>query len=359
MTGVGNQDVLCTLSDAIGTADDDSCTSFNAAEDLRIGDAGGSHIVFNGAFGTANFNSTTVQFNSSTVAFGGGTTTLGGTVTVNNNLTTNGITNTGLIISGSLSSNTIFGNSATITNILSANGSFTDSLTVIGSANVTMGGNIVHGVAAGVADTDAVNVAQLIAATSGVATDITALETMTATHTTQIATLETTTATHTTQIASLDATTATHTTQIGNLETTTATHTTQIAAVEAVNTTQATQISAIQAVNTTQTTQISALQAVQDSLEGSVDTLFELRSSDRRDMKQGVAAAMSMASAPMPSEPGRVAYAVNGAMFRGEKAVGGSLQYRLNTCAPMAIGVGFSYAGNKNNGVRVGVAGEF
>ena len=55
----------------------------------------------------------------------------------------------------------------------------------------------------------------------------------------------------------------------------------------------------------------------------------------------------------------RRAYAVNGATFRGEYALGGSVSYRLNTDAPFSVNVGFSYAGNKNNGVRVGIAGEF
>jgi hypothetical protein len=61
----------------------------------------------------------------------------------------------------------------------------------------------------------------------------------------------------------------------------------------------------------------------------------------------------------MPSKPGRVSYAVIGAHFRGTNAVGGSMMYRLNTASPIALGVGFSYAGNKNNAVRLGVAGEF
>jgi hypothetical protein len=60
-----------------------------------------------------------------------------------------------------------------------------------------------------------------------------------------------------------------------------------------------------------------------------------------------------------PSAPGKVAYTVNGARFRGENAIGGSVSYRLNSSTPLAVGVGFSYAGNKNNGLRVGVAGEF
>lgn len=154
-------------------------------------------------------------------------------------------------------------------------------------------------VAAGTAATDAVNVGQLNAVTGNVAA------------------VQTTVATHTTQIATLNSTTAMHTTQIG------------------------------------------ALQAGQESLEMDIDALFDLRGRDRRDMKQGVAAAMSMAQAPMPSGPGRVSYAVNGAAFRGEYAVGASLNYRLNTQSPMAVSVGASFAGNKNNGFRLGVAGEF
>ena len=76
-------------------------------------------------------------------------------------------------------------------------------------------------------------------------------------------------------------------------------------------------------------------------------------------MRQGIASAVAIAGAPMPSAPGRVAYAINGAAFRGEVAVGGSMTYRLNTTAPMALGVGFSYAGNRNNAARVGLSGEF
>jgi autotransporter adhesin len=94
-------------------------------------------------------------------------------------------------------------------------------------------------------------------------------------------------------------------------------------------------------------------------LRADAGTLFDLRQSDRRDMKSGVAAAMAMAPAPIPSGPGKVSYSVNGARFRGQNAVAGSVSYRLNTSAAIAVGAGFSYGGNKNNGVRVGVAGEF
>ena len=48
-----------------------------------------------------------------------------------------------------------------------------------------------------------------------------------------------------------------------------------------------------------------------------------------------------------------------GATFRGEVAVGGSLMHRFDTDTPIALGVGFSFAGKKNNAFRAGVAGEF
>jgi hypothetical protein len=66
-----------------------------------------------------------------------------------------------------------------------------------------------------------------------------------------------------------------------------------------------------------------------------------------------------MGHAAMPSEAGRTSYVVNGSTFRGEFAVGGSIMHRIGGDTPLAIGAGFSFAGNKNNAFRVGVAGEF
>ncbi|HTG78834.1 MAG TPA: hypothetical protein VL553_04455, partial [Sphingomicrobium sp.] len=101
--------------------------------------------------------------------------------------------------------------------------------------------------------------------------------------------------------------------------------------------------------------QIGAIPGIQDD----ISNLYDLRSKDRKDMRQGIASAVAIANAPMPSSPGGVSYAVNGATFRGEYAVGGSVSYRLNTRTPTVINVGVSYAGNKNNAVRLGIAGEF
>ena len=93
--------------------------------------------------------------------------------------------------------------------------------------------------------------------------------------------------------------------------------------------------------------------------QGEIDNLYSMERRDRRDIKQGVAAAVAIANAPLPSGPGKVSYAFNGASFRGEFAVGGSINYRLNTEAPVAFGFGVSHGGGKNTAVRVGIAGEF
>jgi hypothetical protein len=54
-----------------------------------------------------------------------------------------------------------------------------------------------------------------------------------------------------------------------------------------------------------------------------------------------------------------MSYAANGATFRGEYAFGASLTYRLPTDAVMAVSIGASFAGHKNNGARIGISGEF
>lgn len=103
----------------------------------------------------------------------------------------------------------------------------------------------------------------------------------------------------------------------------------------------------------------AALQSSLSGLGGQVTTLFDLRELDRRDFKKGIAAAVAMGSAPFPSAAGRTSYVLNGAVFRGEPAVGGSLMHRFDSDAPVALSVGFSFAGKKNNAFRAGVAGEF
>jgi hypothetical protein len=118
-------------------------------------------------------------------------------------------------------------------------------------------------------------------------------------------------------------------------------------------------VSALQSASTAQATQISLLQAADLALAGRVDALFDLRQLDRRDMRQGIAAAVSMGQASMPSAPGRTSFVFNVANFRGEQAIGGSILHRIGGDKALAIGGGFSFAGNKNNALKFGIAGEF
>lgn len=79
---------------------------------------------------------------------------------------------------------------------------------------------------------------------------------------------------------------------------------------------------------------------------------------NRNESRHGVAAAMAMVSAPMPSGPGRTAWAFNLATYKGAKATAFSLTHRLNTESPFAISSAVSYTSDAA-GVRVGLSGEF
>ncbi|HEY1606842.1 MAG TPA: hypothetical protein VGF77_14720 [Allosphingosinicella sp.] len=107
------------------------------------------------------------------------------------------------------------------------------------------------------------------------------------------------------------------------------------------------------------TASIAALQNGQAALSGRLDNLFAQTNIDRRDARQGIAAAVALSPAPMPSAPGRTSYTLNGSTFRGQYAVGASIMHRFDGERPFALTAGFSFAGNRNNAARIGVAGEF
>jgi autotransporter adhesin len=79
----------------------------------------------------------------------------------------------------------------------------------------------------------------------------------------------------------------------------------------------------------------------------------------RREARQGIAAAMTMTSAPLPSQPGRTSWAVNAGTFQGEFATAFAMAYRFDTAKPLAVTAGYSNSGGTIHGARVGFAGEF
>ena len=96
------------------------------------------------------------------------------------------------------------------------------------------------------------------------------------------------------------------------------------------------------------------------NLETKTAALSRYAIETRKEARQGVAMAIAMATAPMPSAPGKTTWATNGATYRGEWAGGIAVAHRLPTCCiPIAITAGYAYGGDNNHGVRAGLAGEF
>ncbi|KAF0109509.1 MAG: hemagluttinin-like protein, partial [Hyphomonadaceae bacterium] len=112
-----------------------------------------------------------------------------------------------------------------------------------------------------------------------------------------------------------------------------------------------TQISAMQALSATHTMQIAELQSGQNRLTDMV-------ARNNSEARGGIAAAVALTPASMPSVAGRTAYTVNFGVFHDETAIGASFAHRFDTEKPMALTAGFSSSGNESVG-RIGIAGEF
>lgn len=105
---------------------------------------------------------------------------------------------------------------------------------------------------------------------------------------------------------------------------------------------------------------IDSVQAQVNNLEAKTDSVQRYAIQTRKEARQGVAMAIAMATAPMPSAPGKTTWATNGATYRGEWAGGLAVAHRLPTCCvPIAVTAGVAYGGDNAVGVRAGLAGEF
>jgi trimeric autotransporter adhesin len=104
---------------------------------------------------------------------------------------------------------------------------------------------------------------------------------------------------------------------------------------------------------------VAALDNRVGAVEAKVAGVAKYATEGRREARQGVAAAMAMTTAAMPSTAGRTAWVMNTSTFRGEWAAGGALAHRLDTSVPLAVHAGYAYGGGNSHGVRVGLGGEF
>jgi hypothetical protein len=110
---------------------------------------------------------------------------------------------------------------------------------------------------------------------------------------------------------------------------------------------------------TTNTANIGLLDGRVGALETGFASLGETISENRTEARQGIAAAIAMTTAPMPSDPGRTSWAGNVGYFKGATAFGGSLAHRLDFDEPVAFTAGYAYGGGDSHGFRLGLAGEF
>ncbi len=94
-------------------------------------------------------------------------------------------------------------------------------------------------------------------------------------------------------------------------------------------------------------------------LQTQINGLAALTRRFRDESRQGVAAAVAMGSAPMPSAPGRTTWAGNTSLFNGAVGLGGSVAHRFDTTIPLAITAGYAYGGNKTHVASAGLEGEF
>jgi autotransporter adhesin len=72
-------------------------------------------------------------------------------------------------------------------------------------------------------------------------------------------------------------------------------------------------------------------------LQGQIDGLVAGARHDRLEARRGVAAAVAMSEAPMPSVDGGISYSLHGSAYRGQYALGGSMKYRINRSAAVIM----------------------
>lgn len=96
-----------------------------------------------------------------------------------------------------------------------------------------------------------------------------------------------------------------------------------------------------------------------NNVGGALTGLSDLAYDIRKEARSGIAAALAMGTAPLPSAPGRTSYVANVAEFSGEVAFGASLAHRLNMETNLALTAGYSRSTTGEDAFRAGVAGEF
>jgi len=117
-------------------------------------------------------------------------------------------------------------------------------------------------------------------------------------------------------------------------------------------------ITSIQNTDITQNNRLTALEQETTLLSNQISGVQNALSQLKRETRFGIADAMAMAPAPMPSAPGKTTWTVNVSEYHDSVGQAVSFAHRLNTAAPFVVTGGVSF-GPSNVSVRLGVGGEF
>src|SRR5262249_59254089 len=88
---------------------------------------------------------------------------------------------------------------------------------------------------------------------------------------------------------------------------------------------------------------IANLQNTVASLNANISGLQSQISNNLTEARRGIAAAVSLANAPMPSFPGRTTWQVRTGFFEGQAGVGFAFSHRLDTAIPTALLGGYGH----------------
>jgi autotransporter adhesin len=105
--------------------------------------------------------------------------------------------------------------------------------------------------------------------------------------------------------------------------------------------------------------QLFATNQALSSLRSAQEDLTQLVLNNRSEYRAGIAAAMSMATPPMPSAPGKTSFIFKAASYEGEGAFGASFTHRFKKSDTYALTGGLSHDSGGRVGASIGFAGEF
>ena len=95
------------------------------------------------------------------------------------------------------------------------------------------------------------------------------------------------------------------------------------------------------------------------NLNERINQAFQQLNNNATLLERGVAAAVALPGAFMPSAPGKTAWAINGAAFQSQFGAGISLAHRLNLSTPIAVTAAYGNGGGTAHVGRFGLMGEF